>query len=65
MTDFYQPFSMLRLFKTLNSRAIMNPTLHSLRSLSMGLLRFNLFEVVEKSVQYQTRANAKIHIIEV
>ena len=32
------------------------PTLRSRWSLSMGLLRFSLFEAVEKLVQYLTRA---------
>lgn len=33
----------------------MPPTLRSRWSLSMGLLRFSLFEAVEKSVQYHIR----------
>ena len=49
-------FSMWRLFETLVERAFHAPTLRSRWSLSMGLLRFSLFEAVEKSVQYLTRA---------
>ena len=44
-------FSMWRLFETLVKRVFHAPTLRSRWSLSMGLLRFSLFEAVEKSVQ--------------
>ena len=56
MTDFCQTFSMWRVFDTLDSRAILDPTLRSLRSLSIGLLRFSIFDAVEKSVKYCIRA---------
>ena len=49
-------FSMWRLFETLVKRVFYAPILRSRWSLSMGLLRFSLFEAVEKSVQYLTRA---------
>ena len=47
---------MWRLFETLVERVFHAPTLRSRWSLSMGLLRFSLFEAVEKSVQYHIRA---------
>ena len=50
LTAFYQTFAMWRVFDTLDRKGFIDPTLRSLRSLSMGLLRFNLFEVIEKSV---------------
>ncbi len=49
-------FIMWRLFETLVERGFHAPTLRSRWSLSMGLLRFSLFEAVDKSVQYLTRA---------
>ena len=55
MTDFCQIVPMWRVFDTLSSRGFAIPTLRSRWSLSMGLLRFSLFEAVEKSVQYLTR----------
>ena len=55
MTDFCQTVSMLRPFETLSSRVIPDPTLRNLSVSCMGLLRFSLFEAVEKSVQYLTR----------
>ena len=57
MTDSCQTFSMSRLYETLSSRVILDPTLRSLRSLSMGLLRFSIFDAVEKSVNNSIRAN--------
>ena len=56
MTDSCSYFSMWRVFDTLSSRGFAIPTLRSRWSLSMGLLRFSLFEAVKKSVFYQTRA---------
>ena len=56
MTDSCSYFSMWRVFDTLSSRGFAIPTLRSRWSLSMGLLRFSLFEAVEKLVQYLTRA---------
>ena len=50
---------MWRVFDTLSSRGFANPTLRSRWSLSMGLLRFSLFEAAKKSVFYQTRAKTK------
>ena len=47
---------MWRVFDTLSSRGFAIPTLRSRWSLSMGLLRFSLFEAAKKSVFYQTRA---------
>ena len=46
--------SMSRLFETLDKRRHAS-ILRSRWSLSVGLLRFSLFEAVEKSVQYLTR----------
>ena len=56
MTDSCSYFSMWRVFDTLSSRGFAIPTLRSRWSLSMGLLRFSLFEAAKKSVFYQTRA---------
>ncbi len=56
MTDFCQIVSMSRHFETLSSRVISDPTLRNLSVSCMGLLRFNLFEAVEKSVRYIIRA---------
>ena len=56
MTDFCQPFTMLRLFKTLDRRVLHDPTLRNLTVPCMGLFRFSIFDAVEKSVFYQTRA---------
>ena len=53
MTDSCSYFSMWRVFDTLSSRGFAIPTRWSL---SMGLLRFSLFEAAKKSVFYQTRA---------
>ena len=39
---------MSRLFETLNWRDFIDPTLRSFQSLSMGLLRFSIFDAVEK-----------------
>ena len=55
MTDSCSFFSMWRVFDTLSSRGFAIPTLRSRWSLSMGLLRFSLFEAAKKSVFYQTR----------
>ena len=57
MTDFCQIVSMWRISDTLDRRDFIDPTLRSLRSLSMGLLRFSIFDAVEKSVIYSIRAN--------
>ena len=59
MTDSCSYFSMWRVFDTLSSRGFAIPTLRSRWSLSMGLLRFSLFEAAKKSVFYQTRAKQK------
>ena len=56
MTDFCQPFTMLRLFKTLDRRVLHDPTLRNLTVPCMGLFRFSIFDAVEKTVFYQTRA---------
>ena len=47
MTDFCQIVSMSRLFETLSSRVISDPTLRNLSVSCMGLLRFSLFEAVK------------------
>ena len=47
MTEFCQTVSMSRPFGTLSSRVIPDPTLRNLSVSCMGLLRFNLFEVVK------------------
>ena len=47
MTDFCQIVSMSRLFETLEWRVFRCPTLRNLSVSYMGLLRFNLFEVVK------------------
>ena len=56
MTEFYQIVSMSRPFRTLNSRVFQCPTLRNLTVPCMGLLKFSLFEAVEKSVRYSIRA---------
>ena len=56
MTDFCQIVSMSRLFETLERRVFQYPTLRNLTVPCMGLLRFSLFEAVEKSVRYIIRA---------
>ena len=56
MTDFCQTVSMSRPFGTLSSRVIPDPTLRNLSVSCMGLLKFSLFEAVEKSVRYSIRA---------
>ena len=56
MTDFCQSFSLSRLSETLDGRVFHDPTLRNLTVPCMGLLRFSIFDAVEKSVQYQTRA---------
>ena len=48
MTDSCSYFSMWRVFDTLSSRGFAIPTLRSRWSLSMGLLRFSLFEAAKK-----------------
>ena len=59
MTDFCQAISMWHAspldflnFETLDRRDFLDPTLRFLRSLSMGLLRFSIFDAVKKSVKY-------------
>ena len=47
MTDFCQPVSMSRPFRTLSGRVIPGPTLRNLSVSCMGLLKFSLFEAVE------------------
>ena len=47
MTDSCSYFSMWRVFDTLSSRDFAIPTLRSRWSLSMGLLRFSLFEAAK------------------
>ena len=56
MTDFCQTVSRSRPFGTLSSRIIPDPTLRNLSVSCMGLLKFSLFEAVEKSVRYSIRA---------
>ena len=56
MTEFYQIVSMSRLFETQGRRVFQYPTLRNLTVPCMGLLRFSLFEAVEKSVRYSIRA---------
>ena len=56
MTDFYQPFSLSRLSETLDRRVFHGPTLRNLTVPCMGLLRFSIFDAVEKSVKYSIRA---------
>ena len=56
MTDFCQIVSMSRLFETLEWRVFRCPTLRNLTVPCMGLLKFSLFEAVEKSVKYIIRA---------
>ena len=47
MTDFCKNVSLLRLFETLSSRVIPDPTLRNLSVSCMGLLKFSLFEAVK------------------
>ena len=64
MTDFCQTVSMSRPFGTLSSKVIPDPTLRNLTVSCMGLLRFIIFDAVEKSVKYSIRAiNSKIVLI--
>ena len=56
MTDFCQIVFMSRLFETLDRRVFQYPTLRNLSVSCMGLLKFSLFEAVEKSVRYSIRA---------
>ena len=56
MTDFCQIVFMSRLFETLERRVFQYPTLRNLSVSCMGLLKFSLFEAVEKSVRYSIRA---------
>lgn len=56
MTEFCQTVSMSRSFGTLSSRVIPDSTLRNLSVSCMGLLKFSLFEAVEKSVRYSIRA---------
>ncbi len=59
MTDFCQTVSMSRPFGTLSSKVIPDPTLRNLTVSCMGLLRFSIFDAVEKSVKYSIRAIPK------
>ena len=59
MTDFCKTVSMSRPFWTLSSRVIPDPTLRNLTVSCMGLLRFSIFDAVEKSVKYSIRAFIK------
>ena len=56
MTDFSQRSQMSRPFRTLSSMVIPAPTLRNLTVSCMGLLRFSIFDAVEKSVKYSIRA---------
>ena len=56
MIDFCKIVFMSRLFETLSSRVIPDPTLRNLSVSCMGLLKFSLSEAVEKSVRYGFRA---------
>ena len=56
MTDFLLHSQMSRPFGTLSSRVIPDPTLRNLTVSCMGLLRFSIFDAVEKSVKYSIRA---------
>ena len=47
---------MRRPFMTLSSGAILDPTLRNLSVSCMGVLRFSLFEAVEKSAKYSIKA---------
>lgn len=59
MTDFCKTVSLSRPFWTLSSKAIPDPTLRNLTVSCMGLLRFSIFDAVEKSVKYSIRAFIK------
>lgn len=48
MTDFCKTVSLSRPSGTLSSKAIPNPTLRNLKVSCMGLLRFSIFDAVEK-----------------
>ena len=52
MTDYCKTASLSRSSGTLERRAFQDPTLRNLTVPCMGLLRFSLFEAVEKSVRY-------------
>ena len=55
MTDSCKTVSMSRPFWTLSSRVIPDPTLRNLTVSCMGLLRFRIFDAVEKTVKYSIR----------
>ena len=56
MTDFCKTVSLSRPSGTPSSKAIPDPTLRNLTVSCMGLLRFSIFDAVEKSVKYSIRA---------
>ncbi len=55
MTDFCKTVSMSRPSGTPSSKAIPDPTLRNLTVSCMGLLRFSIFDAVEKTVKYSIR----------
>lgn len=59
MTDFCKTVSLSRPSGTPSSKAIPDPTLRNLTVSCMGLLRFSIFDAVEKSVKYSIRAFIK------
>lgn len=59
MTDYCKTVSLSRPSGTPSSKAIPDPTLRNLTVSCMGLLRFSIFDAVEKSVKYSIRAFIK------
>ena len=55
MTDFCKTVLLSRPSGTPNSKAIPDPTLRNLTVSCMGLLRFSIFDAVEKTVKYSIR----------
>ena len=55
MTDFCKTVSLSRPSGTPSSKAIPDPTLRNLTVSCMGLLRFSIFDAVEKTVKYSIR----------
>jgi hypothetical protein len=65
MTDSCSYFSMWRVFDTLSSRGFAIHTLRSRRSLSMGLLRFSLFEAAKNQsfIKLEPRKTTRVGLL--
>ena len=58
MTVFCQIVSMSRLFETLEKKVFHYPTLRNLTVPCIGLLKFSIFDAVEKSVNNSIKAKS-------